>query len=288
MCLEGLGQPGGVAGGLHGHDGVGADTALEIGGRVQRQDLPVVHDGDAVTEFVGLFHVVGRQQDGLAFRVEAPEEFPQCETALRVKARRGLVEEEHGGTVEDGAGDHEALRHPSGQRIHGRFGEAAELEPLEELVGRLAALPRSHPEQSAVEVQVLPGGQLSVQGVLLGDDADELLDERRVAHDVDPTDERAAGRGNDPGRQHAHGGGLARTVRPEQPEDLAGCDAQVQLVDGAEVGTGIGLDEAVRLDDEVPRTGGRAVERGRCVRRNGHDSVRQYRPRSGQSSARIW
>jgi hypothetical protein len=39
-----------------------------------------------------------------------------------------------------------------------------------------------------VEVQVLPDGELAVQGVLLGDDAAELLGQRGVGRDVDAGD----------------------------------------------------------------------------------------------------
>ena len=47
-------------------------------------------------------------------------------------------------------------------------------------------------EQAAVEVQVLPHGELAVERVLLGDDPDQLLGQRRVGDDVDPADEGPA------------------------------------------------------------------------------------------------
>ena len=50
-----------------------------------------------------------------------------------------------------------------------------------------------------------------------------------------------AGRRDDPGGEHAGGGGLARAVGSEQPEDLAGVHDQVEAVDGLEIGAGIVL-----------------------------------------------
>ena len=55
----------------------------------------MIHDGEAVGQAFGLFHVVRRQQDGLTLGVEAAQEFPQRQTTLGVEAGGGLVEEQH-------------------------------------------------------------------------------------------------------------------------------------------------------------------------------------------------
>ena len=67
------------------------------------------------------------------------------------------------------------------------------------------------------------------------------------ASDVEAGDAGAAGvrareRGEDP-----DGGGLAGAVGPEQAEDRAGRDREVEPVERADV-AGVGLDEAVGLD----------------------------------------
>ena len=49
---------------------------------------------------------------------------------------------------------------------------------------------------------------------------------------VDAADRRGATGRDDPGREHADGRGLARTVRAEQPEDLARVHGEVEAVDG--------------------------------------------------------
>jgi hypothetical protein len=119
-----------------------------------------------------------------------------------------------------------------------------------------------------VEVQVLPDGELAVQGVLLRDDPAELLGQRRVGGDVHPAQERAARRRHHPGGEHTRGGGLARAVRAEQAEDLPGFDVQVEPVDRGEVGARVDLGEVLGVDDGVRLAGLRcALRRGFCCPR---------------------
>jgi hypothetical protein len=94
----------------------------------------VVHDGDPLAELVRLLHVVRREQDGLAVLIELAEQVPQGQAALGVQAGRRFVQEEYGGTVEDGPGHHEALGHAAGQRIYRRLRPARELELRQQLV----------------------------------------------------------------------------------------------------------------------------------------------------------
>ena len=189
LGLEGRGEPVGVARGLDRHDRVGADAALELGRRVEGEDLAVVHDRHPVAQLVGLLHVVRRQHDGLALAVEAFEQLPQRQPTLGVEPGSGLVEEEHRRPVEDGTGHHQPLCHAAGECVDGRLGEAGQLEPLEQVVGRLLGLLGAHAEEAAVAVQVLPRRELAVQRVLLRHHADQLLDEGRVLDDVDAADQ---------------------------------------------------------------------------------------------------
>jgi hypothetical protein len=76
VAFERLGQPGGVTGGLDRDDRVGADALLESGRGVQREEFAVIHDRDPVAEPVGLFHVVGGEQDRLPGPVQLAEQVP--------------------------------------------------------------------------------------------------------------------------------------------------------------------------------------------------------------------
>ncbi len=58
---------------------------------------------------VGLFHVVGGEDDGDAFCAESLHGIPHGDAALGIEAGTGLVEEQDLGAVGDGARDLEAL-----------------------------------------------------------------------------------------------------------------------------------------------------------------------------------
>ena len=94
---------------------------LSAAGRVEREDLAVVHDRDPVAELVRLLHVVRREQDRLARGVQLAEDLPQREPALRVEPGGRLVHEQHGGPVEDRARDHQPLGHPARKGEHRRL-----------------------------------------------------------------------------------------------------------------------------------------------------------------------
>ena len=108
---------------------------LELGGRAEGQHLAVVDDGEAVAELVGLFHVVGGEQDGLAVAVQLAEDLPQGDAALGIEAGGGLVEEQDRRVVHHGPGHHEALGHAARQGQHRGLGPLAQAELLEQAVG---------------------------------------------------------------------------------------------------------------------------------------------------------
>ena len=149
---------------------------------------------------------------------------PQGDAALGVEAGGGLVEEQDAGPVHDRPGHHQPLGHAARQRRDVGLGPVGQTELLQEPVGRLAGLAARHPEVAAVEVEVLPDGELPVEGVRLRDDADDLLGPGRVGDHVDATDEGPPRGGQDPGGEHADGGRLAGAVGAEEPEDLPGID----------------------------------------------------------------
>ena len=125
-----------VAGGLHRDDGVGVDALLQARWRVERQDLAVVHDGHPAAQLVGLLHVVGGEHDRLPLGVEHAQDVPQRQAALGVQTGRRLIHEEHGRSVEDRPGHHEALGHTARQGVDRRLAPLRQLELLEQLVGR--------------------------------------------------------------------------------------------------------------------------------------------------------
>ncbi len=219
----------------------------------------MVHDRHPIAQLVGLLHVVGGEQDRLPLAVELPEDLPQRQAALRVEAGGRLVQEQHGGAVEDRARDHQPLGHPAGEREHRRLGPLGQLELLEQLVGGARDSRRGDAEQAAVEVEVLPHRQLAVQGVRLRDCPEQLLGQRRVGDNVDRAHVRRARGGHHPRGEHPRGRRLAGAVRPEQAEDLPAVHAQVEPVHGGEVGARVHLGQRHRADHLA------AVHRAHCT-----------------------
>ncbi len=78
----------------------------------------------------------------------------------------------------------------------------------------------------------LAAGLARVEAGLLQRDADLAASAVRVARDVDAGDLGAAGGDRQQRREHAHGRRLAGPVGPEEAEDLAGGDLEVDAADG--------------------------------------------------------
>ena len=79
------------------------DLVAELGeqalGRVQADDLPLVHDRDAVAELARLLEVVGREQDRDVQAVtQAGDQIEQLVSDARIQTDRRLVEEQHLGS----------------------------------------------------------------------------------------------------------------------------------------------------------------------------------------------
>ena len=93
---------------------------LERLGRVERDDLAVVHDRDPVAP-LRLVHVVGGHEDrDLLALLELADVLPDRPARLRVESDRRLVEEQHAGGMHQAAGDLEASAHAARERAHDR------------------------------------------------------------------------------------------------------------------------------------------------------------------------
>ena len=63
---------------------LGCEFEYQCFRRAFRDDLAVVHDGDAIAELFGLFHVMGGQYNGHATLIQALHQIPQISLGLRV------------------------------------------------------------------------------------------------------------------------------------------------------------------------------------------------------------
>ncbi len=93
-----------------------------------------VHDRQFVAEGFCLFHVVRGQQDRhRQFAAHRPQPVPDRMACKRIETDRGLVEKQHGGSVEHRLSEFEASRHAAGIGVDqtvGNVGQAHQLQRL--------------------------------------------------------------------------------------------------------------------------------------------------------------
>jgi hypothetical protein len=203
--------------------------------RAARDDLAALHDDQPVAELRRFLHVVGRQHERLPLGRELAQAIPNEVARLGIQARRGLVEDDDLGIVDERARDEEPPLHPARELLDRRIGLLGELHKLQELPGPLLGDLARQVEVAPVHEEVLQDLEVVVQIVLLGDDPDAALDLALVLRDLEPRDrELPAGRD---GRavEHLHRGGLAGAVGPEETEALAPVDLKVHALYGLEV-----------------------------------------------------
>ena len=102
-----------------------------------------------------------------------------------------------------------------------------------------------------MKIEVLPHRQLSIERVLLTDDALNLFGQGRMGHHVDATHKCPAFGRNHPGGQHAGRGGLTGAVRTEQPEDLSCPHREIEPIHRPEIGTLVHLGQAFGANDAL-------------------------------------
>jgi hypothetical protein len=174
-----------------------------------------------------------------------------------------LVEEQHLRPVDQGGSQVEPAPHAAGVGLGHPVGGLDQVEPLEQLVGPRGR-PVLEPVEGAEQPQVLAAGEVLVDGGVLAGQADPAADGARPGDDVDAVDQRAAGVRAQQRGEHAHGGGLAGAVGPEQAEHGAALDGER---DAVERPVGAEGDPHV-LDDDGGCVGGHDVilrPGGRCA-----------------------
>ena len=115
------------------------------------------------------------------------------------------------------------------------LGGLLEPELLEQAPRGRAGVRRAQPLQAPEEPQVLGRREVLVDRRVLAGDADQLADAMRLAGHVDAEDLGVARVDRQQRREHPQHRGLAGAVRPEDAEDLALADLEVDAVDGAQV-----------------------------------------------------
>ena len=184
-------------------------------------DLAIVHHDEPVAELLGLVHEVRREHQRGAALLELVQLVPQQVACLGIEAGGRLVEQQQVGLVDQRSGDAHAPLLPAGQWLDLTAGAVAELDEVEQFGGPLAGVATADVEVPRVDDQVLEHGQLGVELIGLGHDADPRPDRAAVSLRIEPEDAQLAVRHRRHAADHPHRRGLARPVRAEEPERLA-------------------------------------------------------------------
>ncbi len=196
-------------------------------------DLPAVVEHDqALAEALGLVHEVRRQQDRLALAQQALQAFPHQVARLRIESRRRLVEEQQVGVVDQRARQAEPPLHAARQLARPGTGLRLQRGELEQARDALLHHRARQAEVAPVDEQVLGAGEVGVEAVELGDDADARLGLAHALRDRQAERLDRAGVGRDQTERHAQRRRLAGAVGADHAEALAGLDVQRQVVDG--------------------------------------------------------
>ena len=145
---------------------------LELARRALGDDAPVIDDDDLVGQRVGLFEVLGGQQQGDAFAHQLPDDVPHAQAAGGVEPGRRLVQEQHGRPGHKAGRQVEAAAHAARVALQDPIGGERQLEAVQQLRRPSPRGGASHAAQLADQRQVLAPGQHPVEGGVLRRHAD--------------------------------------------------------------------------------------------------------------------
>ena len=190
--------------------------------RARRDDAPGRDDRDAVGEGLRLVHVVRGEEDRLAQVAQAADHVPGLAARRGVEAGGRLVEEEQLGVADQGEGDVEPPLLPARERRGPGvrlLGEADQLHRLVDVArGGVVA---------GVLLDGLPRRELRDQPGLLEDEADAVAPGAIRLLRIDAEHAHLAGVAGAVALEDLDRGRLARAVRSDEGEDLAGADLEI-------------------------------------------------------------
>ncbi len=192
----------------------------------------------------------------LPWRCKLLEQRQHFLAGLGIERAGGLVGEQQRRPVGERAGDRHALTLAARERSRQHVGLLGNAHLLEQLQGARAALAPRHAGVEHRQLDVAHDGGLGQQVVLLEDEADLLVANRRQLGAGQPLDLRAVEREGAGGRaveaaEDRHQRALARARGPDQGHELAAGDVEVDAAQGVHRGAvgAVDLGQAAGLDN---------------------------------------
>ena len=204
--------------GIHQFHVVVAVFAADVVDAARDHQPGSVDQGDLVAEFLDRLHVVGRKDDRRPFVLEAQDFLADQFRVDRVETGKRLVQDHQGRFMDDRRDELELLGHALGEFLDLLAPPVLDAELHEPFLQFDGGFARGHALELGEVHRLVPDLHLAVQAALfrqVADLGDIFIRDGTAVHqdgsrggDGDPVDD-------------ADERGLARTVRPEEAEDLA-------------------------------------------------------------------
>jgi hypothetical protein len=215
-----------------------------------------IADGDDAVGVVGDVRLVGDEDDGVALGVEVVEEGHDLDGGFGVEVAGGLIGEDDGGLVDEGAGDGDALALAAGEFVGLMVHALAEVDGFEDELGAGDAFGGGGSVVDEGELNVMQSGGAGEQVEGLEDETDLLVadaGELVVVElgDVVAVEPVAALGGAVEAADEVHERGFAGAGGTHDGDVLVVADADVDAAEGIDdlVAHLIGLPEIVGDDD---------------------------------------
>ena len=228
--------------------GLFAEIAHQVGGGLHQQQAALGDDADAVGHLLGLFQIMGGQDDRHALAAQIAHDLPHLAAQGHVDAGGRFVQKQHLGLVRQRLGDQHAALHAARQLTRGGVALVPQRQRPQDAFD--IGLVRGHAVQPAGEADAVDDLFERLQRDLLGDQADQLARGAPVGADVVPAHaDRATGRHHQPADDRDQRR-LARPVGAQEGNDLSLVDGQGHVVQrlGA---AAIFLGQMVDVDDRA-------------------------------------
>src|SRR3984885_4087457 len=207
-------------------------------------DLAGGDDGDAVSQALGLFHVVGGEKDRLAQVAQAADDLPGSASGRGVKPRGRFVEEDQLGVADQRQRHVESpplSARERGGALVGLLGEVDERERFAHWTGRVVV--------AGVQLEALARGESRLGLGLLEDEPDALTPTRRRVPRVGAEYLDGALAGLAKAFEDLDGRRLAGAVGTEEGEDLAAAHLEVDPANRLLVS--VALAQAANRNDRI-------------------------------------
>ena len=201
-------------------------AALHLGGRAVEHDLALVDHDRARAHRLDLLEDV-RREDDRAVAAELLDELAHLELLVRVESVGRLVEDEDARVVQQRLREAGAALVALRQRLERLAAHALEVHAADRALDAALRVGAAESARVRDEAEELLDRHVGVRGRALGQVAEGALGGDRVVGEADALElDGARGRLEEAG-DHAHGGALARAVRPEEAEHLSRGDLEV-------------------------------------------------------------